>query len=324
MIVEKTVQNFFMFLQQIQSPMANEFAEYVKNASDLLSKSLFEHGHSFKYKIPVEEIVNRWKKTEIWEFRLLEITHDLTITGNALLCKSRLSVEPESKHPILDLVSTNIPTDDFFTLSHQQKLSIIASIGTGTLIEILKNEDTLIDYLNLVAAAITIIVEQLNVEGEHLSDDIEMFSGLVQLVSENLDDDNDVKRGICFGTSMYTCALSEKILRILFIHLAKDEKYIPINKATLGELLSVNNNYVVGIFGENHVKNLSFFFHRAPPSNIGHNIRNSLAHWANISPEAMNPTLVGEMLWLFTNILNTVFWFCLNESSESDEDDDQL
>ena len=123
---------------------------------------------------------------------------------------------------------------------------------------------------------------------------------------------------------MYTCALSEKILRILFIHLAKDEKYIPINKATLGELLSENNDYIVNIFGENHIKNLSFFLQRTSPLNIGLNIRNSLAHWSDISTEAMTPSLAGEMLWLFTDILNTVFLFCLNESSERDEDDEQL
>ena len=151
-----------------------------------------------------------------------------------------------------------------------------------------------------------------------------MLSALVQLVASNSEIDSNAMHGMCYGASMYTCALSEKLLRLLYLHLARDELYIPINKATIGELLVVNNSYLVDIFGENHIKNLSFFLQRTPPSNIGQNIRNSLAHWANVSTEAMTPVLVAKMLWIFTDILNTVFWYCLKNESERDESNDQL
>lgn len=324
MQVEGTIRKFHLFLQRIQSPMANGFAEYAKAASDLLSKNILERGQSFHYEIPVEEIISRWKKTENWEVRLLSLTHDLKSDEDALTCVSRLSREPEAKHPLFDLVSTNVPTDDFFTMSHQQILSIMASVGTGTMIGILRDQDTLLDYLNLVASAVQLIAEQLNVEGEQLQQDVGMLSALVQLVSNNLEVSNDATRGMCYGASMYTCAFSEKILRILYLLLAKDERYIPINKATFGELLVVSNTHMVDIFGENHVKNLSFFLQRTAPSNVGHNIRNTLAHWANVSTEAMTPFFVAKMLWIFTDILNTVFWYCLKDVIERNESDDQL
>ena len=289
-----------------------------------MSKHVLERGQSFRYEIPVEELINRWKKTENWEVRLLSITHDLKPDEDAITCVSRLSREPDTKHPLFDLVSTNVPTDDFFTMSHQQMLSIMTSVGTGTIIGILRNQDTLMDYLNLVVSAVQLIAEQLNAEGEQLQQDAGMFSALVQLVSNNMEVSNDATRGICYGASMYTCTFSEKILRILYMHLAKDERYIPINKATIGELLVVSNTHMVGIFGENHVKNLSFFLQRTAPSNVGQNIRNSLAHWANISTEAMTPIVVAKMLWIFTDILNTVFWYCLKDVIERNESDDQL
>ena len=322
--VEGTIRKFHLFLQRIQSPLANEFAEYAKAAANLLSKHVLERGQSFRYEIPVEELINRWKKTENWEVRLLSITHDLKPDEDAITCVSRLSREPETKHPLFDLVSTNVPTDDFFTMSHQQMLSIMASVGAGTIIGILRNQDTLIDFLNLVVSAVQLIAEQLNAEGEQLQQDAGMFSALVQLVSNNMEVSNDATRGICYGASMYICTFSEKILRILYMHLAKDERYIPINKATIGELLVVSNTHMVGIFGENHVKNLSFFLQRTAPSNVGQNIRNSLAHWANISTEAMTPIFVAKMLWIFTDILNTVFWYCLKDVIERNESDDQL
>lgn len=324
MQVEGTIRIFHLFLQRIQNPMANEFAEYAKVAADLLSRSIFERGQSFQYEIPVEEIVNRWKKTENWEVRLLSITHDLKSGEDAFTCVSRLSREPEAKHSLIDLVSTNIPTDDFFTISHQQMLSIMASMGTGTLVGIMKQQETLLDYLTLVASAVSLITGHLNAEGEQLQQDIAMFSALMQLVANNLGVNNDTIYGICYGASMYTCALSEKLLRILFFHLAKDERYIPINKATMGELLSASNMYMVGVFGKSHIKNLSFFLHQTTPSNVGQNIRNSLAHWVNFSSEEMTPVFVAKMFWLFTDILNTIFWHCLKDVIERDENNDQL
>lgn len=324
MKVEGTIRKFHSFLQRIQSPLANEFAEYAKAAEGLLSKNILERGQSFHYEIPVEEIISRWKKTENWEVRLLSITHDLKSDEDALTCVSRLSREPETKHSLFDLVSTNVPTDDFFTMSHQQTLSIMVSVGTGTMIGILRNQDTLMDYLNLVASAVQLISEQLNVEGEQLQQDVGMFSALVQLVANNLEISNDATRGMCYGASMYTCAFSEKLLRVLYLHLAKDERYIPINKATIGELLVESNTHMADIFGENHVKNLSFFLQRMAPSNVGQNIRNTLAHWANVSTEAMTPFFVAKMLWIYTDILNTVFWYCLKNVIDRNESDDQL
>ena len=324
MQVEGTIRKFNLFLQRIQSPLANEFAEYAKAAAGLLSKNILERGQSFHYEIPVEEIISRWKKTENWEVRLLSVTHDLKSGEDALTCVSRLSREPETKHSLFDLVSTNVPTDDFFTMSHQQTLSIMASVGTGTMIGILRNQDTLMDYLNLVASAVQLISEQLNVEGEQLQQDVGMFSALVQLVANNLEISNDATRGMCYGATMYTCAFSEKLLRVLYKHLAKDEKYVPLNNATVGLLLNDNNSYMVDIFGRSHIRNLSFFLQQTTPASIGQNIRNSLAHWANFSPEAMTPIFVAKTLWIFTDILNTVFWYCLKDVIERNESNDQL
>ena len=59
MQVEGTIRKFYSFLQRIQGPLANEFAEYAKAAEGLLSKNILERGQSFHYEIPVEEIISR-------------------------------------------------------------------------------------------------------------------------------------------------------------------------------------------------------------------------------------------------------------------------
>ena len=323
--VEGTIREFYHFLQRIKSPIANEFANKAKAAADLLARSIIEKGHLFKYDIPVEEIINDWKNTKKWINRLLCLTHDFVQDKNAAVsCISRLSREPEAKHPLLDDLRTNFPTDDYFTMSHQHMLSFIANIGTATIAGIVSNQETLIDYLKLVASAISLIIEQLCAEGEQLDQDVNMLSAMIQLIANNLNNKDDVMHGICYGTSMYACALSEKLVRVLYIHLAKDDFYIPINKATLGDMLTVGNAYIVDIFGKDHVQNLSFFLQHVHPSDVGHNIRNSLAHWSNVSPEAMTPLFAAKMLWLFTDILNTVFWYCIMPVTERKDSNDKF
>lgn len=314
--VESPIREFLSFLQRIQSPLANEFSSYAKGASNLLSKRLMERGQSFEYEIPVNEIIEKWKNEDRWELRLLSLTHQFEYQNESLSCYSRLSVEPKPKHPLLDVVRTNIPTDDYFTMSHQQDLSIKASVGTGTLTGIIWTRDTLIEYLSLVISAITLISRRLYAEGEQLSQDVEMLSALVQLVMNNTKADEKALQGMCYGASMFTCAFAEKILRIFYLTLAKGDKYIPTNKATLGELLLPSNSYITDVFGINHVKNLSFFLQKVQPSNIGNNTRNHLAHWSDISTESMTPFFLAKMLWLFTDILNTVFLYCLTSEHE--------
>ncbi len=323
--IEVVIRKFHLFLQRIQSVMANEFAGYAKAASDLSSKYIEERGQSFQYKIPVDEIVRRWKETDDWRARLLSITHELKEDGEKLLCISQLAIGPKTEHSLIDDISTNIPTDDYYTMSLQQMLSFMAHVGLSKMMEIIRNKETLSDYLDLVSSAISLIVRQLNAEGERLQQDVEMFSALVQLVVNNLDINNAAMHGICYGVSMYLCAFSEKILRILYLHLIKDKEYIPVHKATFGELLVVRNTYIKDVFGENHIKNLSFFLQRTPSSNVGENIRNSLAHLTNVSTSEMTPFFVAKMLWIFTDILNTVFWYCLKSVIErNEENDDKL
>ena len=324
LLVEGPIRVFHLFLQQIKSPLANEFSIYAKSASDLLSKNIHERGQFFQYEIPVKDTVNKWKETETWEIRLLSLTHDLVREGDSRSCVSRLEKEPEKKHPFFDSVRTNIPTDEYFTISHQQLLDIIANVDSKTIAYIIGNKETLVDYLSLINSAIYMINEYLNDADEQLVQDIEMLLALIQVVSTNLQMDRDVLHGICYGTSMYACSLSEKLLRILYLHLSKDETYVPINRATFGELLVPSNAYIVKVFGEHHVRNLSFFLQQISPSNVGQNIRNSLAHWSSITTAQMTPLFVAKMLWLFTDILNTVFWYCLQNVIERDNFHDQL
>ena len=323
MQVEGTIRKFQMFLQRIGSPLANEFLEYAKSTAELLSQNIIERGNSIKFDIPVNEIIDKWKCMENDLLRLLFITHVVRVECDTITAESILSEEPAEEHPIMDLFSTNIPTDDYYTMSHQQMLSIREMVGTATLMGIIQKQDTLVDYLSLVVSAIAEIEMHLDAAGDQIQQDANMLVALAQLVANNLASKDDAIRGICYGASMFICAFSEKLLRILYFHLIKDQKYVPMNKATFGELLDVNNEEIATVFGENHIKNLSFFLQNTIPLNIGQNIRNNLAHWAKIATSEMTPIFVAKMMWLFTDILNTVFWWCIKDDVKLEKSDDQ-
>lgn len=318
MQIEGTVRKFHQFLQRIQSPLANQFAQYAKNTEALLFKNITEQGQSFQYEIPVAEIVKRWKATASRESRLLCITHEFSEVNGHYSLVSTLDKKPKLESALIDLVSTNIPTDDYYTMSHQQTLSICASVGTGAILGIIRDIETASDFYSLLLSAIKYISDGLHVENEDLDRDVEQLISMVQLVINNHNLDEITVHSLCYGAAMFICALSEKLLRLFYINLVKDRQYVPINKATMGELLSDSNTEILNVFGFHHIKSLSFFLMQTQPKNVGYNFRNKLAHWSAMSVNHLTPTYVAQLLWLFTDILNTVLWHLLEDTTEGD------
>lgn len=138
---------------------------------------------------------------------------------------------------------------------------------------------------------------------------IDMLINMLRLISELMKVDKTIVQTQCYGAAMFACALIEKVMRIAYQRIAKNDKYIPIEKATLGEMLSTNNPYFVAIFGEYHLKNLSYYLTHIPPEKIGRNYRNALAHWADITVDTLEPFLVYKLLWLLCDVMVTLILF---------------
>ena len=315
---ERTIAKLYSFLKTIKYPEANEFYALHKKISKQLEDGLEENGQLFSYEIPVSEIIESYKRKKKWEIRLLSITHDGERKGESFFLKSRLSKDEKVKSSLIDLVSTNIPTDDFYTLSRQQMLSIVSSVGEGTLWGITRDEKLFSDYLSMLLSAISFISKTLKCDDEKLRDDAIVLGNMLNLVVSNYDKGEDILIPFCYSACMFLCAFSEKLLRVTYIAMIGGKKYISIDKITLGQLLNKENNELVSIFGEIHINNLAFFLSQVGEKRIGYDYRNSLAHWKGIEPRDVSPKLVLRLLYLFTDILNTVFWHC-NEISPQDQ-----
>lgn len=315
--VRTVVDDFFHFLQKIKSPKAHELSKYADKVLNLSNQYLLEKGQKISYEIPVGKFIENWK-TKPNEIKLLSLTHKpATEQNNGKVHYVSFLDEHNTKTSIMDMIGTNFPTNDDFTASHQLWLSHISQCYSAVIIGILQNKETATDYFAMVNSVIYFICEQISTKTENLQQDTEQLLQHIQLVFEKLKINESVLSSLCYGAAMYCAALTEKLLRIFYRYLVKDKVYIDFT--TLGKLLS--NKELIVVFGENHIKNLNFFLSNIETDKgekIGENIRNSLAHLSEISTEELTPLLVAKVLWLFTDVLNTVFWYLLEMNDKAE------
>ena len=307
--VDRTLRRFYASLVKMKSPLANNFVAVKKKMTALLNESLKRNGVAFQYEIPTGQIVELWKKQEKWEVRMVTLTHvaDSSEEGE-LQFHSRLEVEESPEKSLMDMVSTNMNRDDYYTLSLQEKLSIIRAIESGTFQTLMYDRENYVELLNMIMSVMMFINEQFGCDEERLDLDVKILDSYLQMCMAEADVARETDIALCYGASMFLCALIDKLMRILYVNIAGVDQYIAIDKLTIGQTLNPNDQIMKDYFGEKHLRHLAFFLSKdgIKERNIGFNYRNSLAHWT-IDANAVTKGLVAQLLWLFVDVLNTIF-----------------
>lgn len=307
------VRKYYAFLQATLNPLANEYSLIERKVSEFVNEQVVKHGSVYSHEIPVGEMLEQWKKHENWQIRLLSTTHKPSNTDGPIDLVSTLDFAPEKPDPLFDIVRSNIRSDDYFTHSHQQKLGILSSVLTGLMLGIMRSSEDWTDLLHCIRSANTIIFEDLVTTEDHLDEDIDFLINTLQLLAINHDAGTEISQSLCFGAAVLLCTLSEKLLRNLFRHLTFNDLYVHSENITMGNLLNPKStSALIPVFGKNHLHNLMYFFHKNDHG-IGRNYRNNLAHWSKLSANQMTIQFVCQILWLYIDILNTVFWFFIKD-----------
>ena len=126
------------FLQSIKHIKANDFITHVKKAQQILDHHLKTNGHKFSYEISIAPLIDMLKEDRPWEIKLLKLTH--TVSTDLFSMESRLNQSSKGRQGVLDSISTNYPTNDYFTVKHQTKMQIHVSVGSATILAILRDE----------------------------------------------------------------------------------------------------------------------------------------------------------------------------------------
>ena len=187
MINERTISRLETFLNVNKHPKALRIHTIHKKIEEQLKESFIDNGNVFSYSIPVPDMIDRYRKQEQWELRLLQITHSIKKDDDKFYFESRLSDVEKLPSSLMDLVSTNVPTDDYFTLSQQQMLSITLSVGEALLYGILSDRPLLSDYLSMLLSAMSYISEKLRCEDENLLDDMNIIKNMLSWIVSNLE-----------------------------------------------------------------------------------------------------------------------------------------
>ena len=320
-IKDSIYRELLNYLRKIKDKRANTFSQKTEELGNKLNEWLKTNGKTVSYEIPVGEIVNMWRKDEHWESKLLSLTHNFRKSGNNdnnnVRVFSRLE-ECEKPDSILDFCSVNMPTDEYFTYSRQLALQIQSNVGGGTIFAILLNDDDAKEYYELMASAIYHIQNIAKSNRKRtLPADIDILISNIETIRKNKDK-TDVK-AIYYGATMLACALSEKILKIVYEDITMDMQYISTDGLELGSLLNSDNkeNPLIPAFGINHLKHLAFFLCKVGNNRVGQGTRNSLAHLSDNVEDKLGDRLLSQLLWIFTDILNTVFWHYINNAGNT-------
>lgn len=308
------VKQVYIFLKQIKHPIANTFVDYNKQVEKLLDEYLDTTGQDISYEIPVGQIIEKIKSLPQWERKMLYITHSVKKIDGKISYVSQFAEASKGRRRLMDFASSNIPTDDYFTYSHQMDLEYKLTFGTGTILGIWHDKELFFKTIDWYRGILNYIAKKTNYVSDDLLSDFKLLCTMLQPIIESINlKDREVLSSMCYGAAMFTCALTEKILRLLYINLVKEKIYIPMNSTTLGQLLNPNNQEFAKIFGVDYLKNINYFFGTDEKKKVGKNYRNSLAHWSGMSKEMLNATFVAGLMYLFTDVLNSLFWFFLSK-----------
>lgn len=132
--VNNDVNAYHEYLHSTKDMKANEFNSVKKRINKMCDEEVYRSGQVFKQSIPVGDIVEHWRESQLGIAKLLFITHNREIDGKRA---SSLSFQT-GKQGIIDLFQSNMKTDSFFTSSHMIAVSGVEVVSKATLLGLLK------------------------------------------------------------------------------------------------------------------------------------------------------------------------------------------
>ena len=280
------------FLNEVQSPKANCFSKYEGKTENLKRKCFY---HNVKIFMGISKIphIEMWKAS--LDQKLLDLTHFINAVSNEN--KSYLSLIKDASNTYGDCGNS----------SSFRTADSLECYKTILFFELLGDKAALDDYSSFVSRAVHDVSVKISQEKGELEKDAVLLLGMLRSAAGNINEPGLEQEISCYSASVFLCSLTDKLLRLFYLSLKKDKKYIPAGKTTLGRLLNNKDEDLEKAFDSDHQLGLAYFLVTVTGIQVGKNYRNSLAHWASgMSPEDMNPILTASLLWIFTDVLNSV------------------
>lgn len=250
-----------------------------KKQEIILDEYIHKNGHKSSFEINIKDFVSVYENKEInWEIKSLMITHERYNKKMVSRFESVLSKKREKN--LIDLVSTNIPTNEYFTYSIQNELSIMMMFGKLMIRYMLFEDDRFDDLMNYLFAGIANYTEKFNINISNIEDDFNMISfTLKNLVNESKRKEKDelIVQLWNYNAIHLIVGIFEKIIRELYYENVQMKKYVPKEKLTLENIFKAEE--LDDMLGQANKKAFQYFL--TSDNFVGNNLRNDICHYNN-------------------------------------------
>ena len=209
LFIETDYRMILSFLKKIKHPRTFQLQKYQSQINSILDDHLLKNGQTFSFTLQIQKFLIAIKNEENWQLKMLMLTHEYNEIDKKLV--SLFSCKSKGKQGIIDYVSSNIPTNDYFTLSHQQFLKLIY-INGAAIIQSLWHDSELYPSLKTWYQSILIAIDESIRSNEKITDDINIAFALMDRILLENNIDHDLLIATSYGACMFICAMIEKLL----------------------------------------------------------------------------------------------------------------
>lgn len=265
--------------ERIGEKLYIEVYDEEKKQETILNEYIHKNGHKSSFEINIKDFVSVYENKEInWEIKSLMITHGMHNKKMSSRFKSILSKKREKN--LIDFVSTNIPTNEYFTYSVQNELSIMMMFGKLMIRYMLVEDDRFDELMNYLFAGVANYIEKFNIDIPNIEDDFNMISfTLKNLVNENKRKEQDklIIQLWNYNAIHLIVGIFEKIIRELYYENLQVKKYVPKSNLTLENIFKAEE--IEDMFGQANKKAFQYFL--TSDNFVGNNLRNDICHYNN-------------------------------------------
>lgn len=299
----RRVRRYFSEINYDQQKLAH-FEQAHKQFEEKLAGWMDKNGKVFSYDIPSEIADQVFKGDAQWIKKLLSTTHSLR-NGKIV---SQFSFDIPKESFLVDWVSHNIDTDEYFTYSRQQEIQITGSVGAALVLQTFINEQYLNDITDWIGTVLGIIAERCGFDKEDLIVDLSAIIQSIQFVDAARNERVDGYGGaLIYGACVLIIACIEKLLRLVY----KFENKIILSDELIQLKGLLNNSTIATVLTEELMKGVGFYLSRY--EYIGLNYRNRLAHLSDIKVNEISSMLPHTLFYLYMCVINGVFiYYCID------------
>lgn len=301
------VENMKKVLADLEHKSFYEFEKELKNQEEILDEYLKKHGHSTKFEISIKPVVEAYEdETKEWYQKSLIITHsrDKNVKSK-LISNLDYTIKYCEKSQIMDLASTNIPSNDKFTYSVINNLSISMMQGKYSIDYMLRDDNRLNDLLSYIFAGVNNYFKEnsLYYNMEHFELDLNMlFNALIEFKQASTNKDEIKTKWLIYSISSQLHGIIEKILRYMYYDKTKENKYVSSKHVVLHNLVA--SPEIIEVIGENNCACIDYYLLNC--NDIGKKTRNDFAHYNEEMYDKLIYDTILESLYLLLVISNTL------------------